>query len=151
LQELTQPITGYNSLAKAAEASDFPSDSEAVWEDRALQKNITDNFKANMFFEQREQVSWSRPSCTALQCILSDCTCQAAHDHAFSKRRDWQEKNHALLILLPMLCLQLLQPPQMHLTPLDFLGTECLEKLGLVYACLYDCRLKRKPTESTDA
>lgn len=54
LKELTQPITGYNSLAKAAEASDFPTDSEAVWEDRELQKNITDNFKANMFFEQRE-------------------------------------------------------------------------------------------------
>jgi len=118
LQELTQPITGYNSLAKAAEASDFPSDSEAVWEDRALQKNITDNFKANMFFEQREQVSWSRPSCTVLQC---------------------------------MLCLQLLRPPQMHLTLLDFLCTECIKKLSLVYACLYDCRLKRKPTESTDA
>jgi len=126
LQELTQPITGYNSLAKAAEASDFPSDSEAVWEDRALQKNITDNFKANMFFEQREQVSWSRPSCTVLQCMLflaSDCMCQAAHDHAFSNRRDWQEK----------IC------------------TECLKKLSLVHACLYDCRLKRKPTESTNA
>ncbi|KAL0019673.1 hypothetical protein WJX79_001937 [Trebouxia sp. C0005] len=54
LKELTQPITGYSSLAKAAEASDFPTDSEAVWEDRDLQKNITDSFKANMFFEQRQ-------------------------------------------------------------------------------------------------
>ena len=74
LQELTQPITGYNSLAKAAEASDFPTDSEAVWEDRELQKNITDNFKANMFFEQRETVSSPKRCftvhCTALQCML---------------------------------------------------------------------------------
>jgi len=84
LQELTQPITGYNSLAKAAEASDFPSDSEAVWEDRDLQKNITDSFKANMFFEQRENVSLFQTMLhVALHgvavhaALASMCVCQA--------------------------------------------------------------------------
>ncbi len=121
LQELTQPITGYNSLAKAAEASDFPSDSEAVWEDRALQKNITDNFKANMFFEQRETVSCSRQCCmlhcTVLQCMLlwHLCVCVKLSVSMSSAREDISKGIHVLLILLPMQCLWLLWSPQTYL------------------------------------
>ena len=55
MQELTKPITGYGSLAKAN--PDFPTDSEdAKWDDKSLQTDIADEVKANMFFEQREKV-----------------------------------------------------------------------------------------------
>lgn len=52
MQELTKPITGYGSLAKAN--ADFPTDSEETkWEDPSLQRDITEHIKATMFFEKK--------------------------------------------------------------------------------------------------
>lgn len=53
LKELTEPITGYKCLAR--EEANYPTDSDVQWADRDLQKDVTDNVKANMFFEQREK------------------------------------------------------------------------------------------------
>ena len=55
MQELTKPITGYGSLAKAN--PQFPVDNEDTkWDDKSLQNDIADRVKATMFFEQREKV-----------------------------------------------------------------------------------------------
>ncbi|KAL3153018.1 hypothetical protein ABBQ38_012044 [Trebouxia sp. C0009 RCD-2024] len=44
LKELTKPITGYGSLASE----------ETKWEDQSLQKDITEQMKATMFFEKKD-------------------------------------------------------------------------------------------------
>lgn len=77
VQELTQPITGYGALAK--EASTFPTDSDAEWADKDLQKHITENVKANMFFEQRERVRPEHCPVIAMQllCVCSIYSCYA--------------------------------------------------------------------------
>ena len=56
MQELTHPITGYNTLVKAKESADYPGDSDSpdsAWEDKELQSDVAEHMKASVFFEQR--------------------------------------------------------------------------------------------------
>lgn len=59
-QELTHPITGYNTLVKAKSlASEYPGDSDApdsAWEDKELQHDVAEHMKAAVFFENKEKV-----------------------------------------------------------------------------------------------
>lgn len=66
LQELTKPITGYDTLVEAKEAAEHPgllifedaNPADGPWKDKELQQDIAEDVKKTVFFEHGERVSY---------------------------------------------------------------------------------------------